>query len=212
MFVIAIANMKGGCGKTTIATHLAARLARLGAAPTLLDLDRQGAASEWAQRRPSGLPAIRARRGDLDDLELPKDAPCVVIDVPAGPRRKGLEAVVKAADLLLVPVTASAFDLDGTRRFLEVALELKPVRKGRRPLALVANRLRARAPDLAAFEAALAALGPPVVAHLADSQHYVNAAQSGVTVFDLPAWRVKDRLAEWAPLAALVDDHRAEQG
>lgn len=206
MFVVAVANSKGGCGKTTIATHLAARFARQGFVTTLLDLDRQGAAIEWVRRRSDRLPEIRAMSAEADDFTVPRGSPYVVIDVPAGPRRKELDAVIKAADLLVVPVQASLFDQDGTRYFLELAAECKQVRKGRMPIALVANRVRAKAVGNAQFEAFLAGLGHPVVTRLSDSPHYPNAARTGVTLFDQPEARVRARLAEWSPLLAMVNE------
>lgn len=206
MFVVAVANAKGGCGKTTVATHLAARCARFGFRTTLVDLDRQRAAYGWVQRRPPGLPPIRALAAEADDFELPRDSAYVVIDLPAGPKRKGLEAVVKVADLLLVPVLGSAFDQDGTSHFLAQVRELKAVRKGRLAVGLLPNRVRPRAPGLAEFDRFLAGLGYPVVTRLADSPLYVRAAETGITLFDQPEWRVRPRLAEWSPLVHFIHE------
>lgn len=44
MKTIAVLNAKGGCGKTTLSTHLAVALSRSGVATTLADLDRQKSA------------------------------------------------------------------------------------------------------------------------------------------------------------------------
>ena len=49
--VVLVANSKGGCGKTTLATNLAAYFAHSGQAVTLLDLDPQQSATQWVRLR-----------------------------------------------------------------------------------------------------------------------------------------------------------------
>ena len=55
-----IANPKGGCGKTTLATNLAGYFARQGHRVMLGDIDRQQSSREWLKLRPQGLPPIRS--------------------------------------------------------------------------------------------------------------------------------------------------------
>jgi chromosome partitioning protein len=50
---IVILNPKGGCGKSTIATNIAASYARQGSPPTIMDYDPQGSTMGWLDRRPS---------------------------------------------------------------------------------------------------------------------------------------------------------------
>ncbi|HEY1338823.1 MAG TPA: ParA family protein, partial [Bryobacteraceae bacterium] len=45
--VIAVLNLKGGCGKSTISVNLACELAANGDSVLLLDNDSQGTASHW---------------------------------------------------------------------------------------------------------------------------------------------------------------------
>ena len=63
MKVIAVLNQKGGSGKTTIATHLAAHSALQGKRTVLADADPQGSATRWAERR-----------AELESAVLPIDA------------------------------------------------------------------------------------------------------------------------------------------
>lgn len=206
MFILAVVNLKGGCGKTTISTHLAARFAAQGYRSLLGDLDRQQSAIQWVERRPAKLAMIESVALDIDAMTLPFGEGRMVIDVPAGMKRKALEVVVRAADALVVPLLPSAFDQGGTERFLQVVKEFKPVRKGRRPVAIVGNRIRAKSVATRQMDAFLEGLEFPAVARLSDAQHYVGAAASGVTLFDLPPTKGKTLRAEWEPLLAFLDE------
>ena len=55
---IVILNPKGGCGKSTLATNLAACYAQRGMATAIMDFDPQGSTTAWLNRRPADLPTI----------------------------------------------------------------------------------------------------------------------------------------------------------
>ena len=59
MMIVLVANTKGGCGKTTVATHLAAALACHGHRTALADADRQRSSLGWARLRPGTAAPIR---------------------------------------------------------------------------------------------------------------------------------------------------------
>ena len=58
MHRIVVANAKGGCGKTTIATNLAAYFAMRQQATVLFDHDPQGSGLAWLKLRNPELPPI----------------------------------------------------------------------------------------------------------------------------------------------------------
>jgi chromosome partitioning protein len=56
-------NPKGGSGKSTIATNLAAYYASKGLNTALMDTDPQGSGMRWLKLRPRNLPPIAAING-----------------------------------------------------------------------------------------------------------------------------------------------------
>jgi chromosome partitioning protein len=82
MISILVANTKGGCGKTTSATHLAAAFAADGRRTALADADRQRSSLAWARLRP-GTTAPIAALDWVDDLAAPpRGTERLVIEVP----------------------------------------------------------------------------------------------------------------------------------
>lgn len=143
--VIALLNQKGGAGKTTIATHLAGELAMHGKAVTLLDADPQGSALDWAQRRlqsgGSRLYGVFGLARDSLHREVPgiaQQSDCVVIDGP--PRVAALaRSALLAADLVLIPVQPSAYDVWATQEMVTLITEARVFRPELRA-AFVVNR------------------------------------------------------------------------
>jgi len=115
---IAILGQKGGSGKTTIATALAVRAAQDGHSVALFDLDPQGSATRWAERREGENPAVVSCQIFMLEKMLAKaeegGADFAFIDTPGKIEQAAIEAA-KVADLALIPVRATAFDLDALK-------------------------------------------------------------------------------------------------
>lgn len=115
--IVALLNQKGGVGKTTLATHLAGELATASTRVTVIDADPQGSALDWSQRRAeNGLPRLFGVIGlprETLHVEVPdiaRGADHVVIDGP--PRVTALaRSAILAADLVLIPVQPSPYDV-----------------------------------------------------------------------------------------------------
>ncbi len=74
MRVLAVANAKGGVGKTTAAVNVSAALALAGHTVGLLDLDPQGSATDWLGGPPGGsVLASALKDGDLSGAFAPCD-------------------------------------------------------------------------------------------------------------------------------------------
>lgn len=199
MTVIVIANPKGGVGKSTLATNLAGALARDGQAVMLGDVDRQQSSRQWLAMRPTHLPPIRGWEVDPHDMARPpKGTTHVVLDTPAGLHGKRLDAVLRIAHKLLVPLQPSLFDIQATHAFLAALRAHK--RAADIQLGLVAMRVREHTIANDQLHQYLATLNVPVVAWLRDTQNYVQLAARGLTLWDVAPSRVERDCAQWASL------------
>jgi chromosome partitioning protein len=204
MQVIAVANTKGGCGKTTVATNLAAYFAGSGHKCLLGDLDPQRSASKWLKRRPDSAAVIDSMAIGKDGFKLPKDADTVIVDCVAAMGRAVVKDVVQQADVVVVPVLPSAFDEQATKRFVKVLEDLKPIRKNKRSVLFVGNRTRSRTRSALHLTDFLHDLRFPLVTSLRDTQQYVNAAAEGLGLFDYRSARVRPYQEEWEPLLSAI--------
>lgn len=202
-----IANPKGGVGKSTLATNLAGWLAKSGQRPMLGDIDRQQSAREWLRIRSPALPHIAA--WDIQPGEParpPKDVTHVVLDTPAGLHGKKLAQILRQIDRIIIPLAPSLFDILATRNFLDELLEEKRVKKHRVEIAVVGMRVDARTRAAGELERFLVNTGLPVIAHLRDTQNYVQAAAHGLTIFDLPASRAAQDWEQWGPILRWIGE------
>ena len=108
-----ILNPKGGCGKSTLVTNLAARYAQYGTTPTIMDYDPQGSSMAWLGRRSGdhfkihGIaackPSMHATRSW--QLRVPSNTINLLVDSPASISHDDLRRLTSDATNLLVPVS-----------------------------------------------------------------------------------------------------------
>ncbi|HAU28550.1 MAG TPA: chromosome partitioning protein ParA [Rhodospirillaceae bacterium] len=207
MISILVGNTKGGCGKTTMATNLAVAMASAGRQVLLADADKQHSSLLWAARRPSHLAAIATcswSRGEA--LKVPRGVDRLIMDAPAAMRRGQIEELVDMADIIVIPVLPSVFDEDGSRQFLKKLSDIKAVRRNRKILALVGNRVRANTRAAARLDLFLNGAGLNVLTRLRDSQLYSEVANVGLGLFDLKDKRTEVFRADWEPLLSYIED------
>jgi len=201
---ILIANSKGGCGKTTLATNLAGYFASQGYRVALDDLDRQRSSSNWLQRRPTVLPTIHSYNS-YSKQYLPKPE-WIITDSPAGFRDDKLSDAVKQADCIIVPIQPSTFDIVATSDFLDVLAREKPIRKHKTFVALVGMRVNVRANATASLTDFMQDTGLPILTYLRNSQVYATGAELGVSIFDLRPSYVAQDVEQWTPLLEWIKE------
>lgn len=201
--VIAVAQQKGGAGKTTIAVNLAVAFHKQGARVALLDTDPQGSLGRWFMAR-------RARLGEAgmefstssawgvsyECEKLKRDVDFVIVDTP--PKVDAdLRPALREADLILIPVASSHVDLWATEGVLDLA------RRERKRATVVLNRAKAgtRLADEVA-EAATALEAELADARLANRVVYAETLGEGLGVLESP--RRGPAVAEIEALAAEV--------
>jgi len=200
-----VANPKGGSGKSTVATNLAAWMARQGCHVMLGDIDRQQSSREWLRLRSPGLPRIDGWQIDADrPARPPTGTTHAVLDTPAGLHGKKLAKVLKVVERVIVPLQPSIFDILATRQFLDVLMAEKEIRKQHAFVAVVGMRVDTRTRAAAELERFMDSVGLPVLACLRDTQNYVQAAAHGLSVFDLSASRAAQDWQQWRPILEWV--------
>lgn len=118
--IVAVLGEKGGTGKTTLATNLAGMRASAGQGRDVLlvDADRQGSASYWAEKRSDRHPQVRAVQsvqkfgeGLMRTVrDLARRYADLLIDAGTGDSRE-VESALRVADLAIIPVQPAGLDV-----------------------------------------------------------------------------------------------------
>jgi chromosome partitioning protein len=111
--VVAVLNMKGGTGKSTVATNLARGLQRHGEA-CIVDADPQGTALRWGNAQPedADMPPVVSAGLPLDD-RIPSVAEgwdFTVVDGAAKAKDRTRQCA-EVADAVLIPIRPSGADI-----------------------------------------------------------------------------------------------------
>ena len=151
--VIAVANQKGGCGKTTVAMNLAGVLAGEGGMKILLmDADPQASAQQWAMRSGDKGVGFEVMTHPHEDIHRKvrdmssKDYDVVIIDCPPGASQSSTgkdsqtsisRMAILAADLVLVPVRPSMLDYLASHQLLPLLKDVGTLKENQKVLVVV---------------------------------------------------------------------------
>lgn len=202
---ILVINAKGGVGKSTLTSNLASYYAVQGYRTALFDFDRQMSGVRWLERRPSEAAKITGVTGwnlrDLDAFDR------VVMDPPAQIYNKDMSILVARSDVVIVPVLPSPIDMHAAADFIGHLLIEGKVQYSKKPVCVVANRVRTNTLMYDQLKKFLNSLSIPFVATLRDSQNYSHASMKGIGIFEMNREIVAQDLRHWRGLIEWIDGH-----
>ncbi len=184
--IIAVINQKGGTGKTTLALNLAAGLARRGSTH-LVDADPQRSITQWVGMGGgnSGLPGVAQLGGNATAVlrKLARSHRYVVVDCPPTVQGEAIAAIMRVAQLALIPVLPSPIDLWASVDMAVAVKEAKQLNPGL-CACLVLNQMESRNALSRDMREAVAEFDVPVLAAgMQRRAAYRSAAVEGLSVY-----------------------------
>ena len=185
--IIAVLNQKGGAGKTTLSTNLARALQQGGDKVLLVDSDPQGSARDWnAAGNGELLPVIGLDRPTLaKDIQAIRDNQDWII-IDGAPQIAELAvAAIKCADLILIPVQPSPYDVWACEDLVDIIKTRQEVTNGKPKAAFIISRVIKNTQLSKEIGEALKGYGLPVFKNFTSQRViYPKSAATGSTVLD----------------------------
>lgn len=163
--IIAVANGKGGVGKSTTSVHLAGWLHDQGHRVLLADCDAQQSSSQWMEEANPDIQTLQFEKPDdiLDTLqEHAREFDYVVADGP-GSNSETSRALLMVADLAVLPCKASMLEVRALAEATKILLQARKIRRGPPPATIILNMVQPRYKLAAEMKKAAAALRLPIV-------------------------------------------------
>jgi chromosome partitioning protein len=184
MKTMAFLSQKGGSGKTTLAVHTAVAAHEDGERVVIVDTDIQRSATTWREARQAEAPQVApVAAAELDAVMMAArhDAMTLCIVDTAPHAAPDAARVVRAVDLVVIPVRPTAFDLAAVGSAVEI------VKAGTARAVFVLSACPFRSPEIAETRAVLASYGLPVApVEVTDRRAFARAVATGraVTEFE----------------------------
>ncbi|MBV8811089.1 MAG: ParA family protein [Acidobacteriaceae bacterium] len=182
--IVALANLKGGAGKSTTTINLAVAAEQQGIPTAIIDIDpEQQASARWkdgrSAPRPEVLSAVHTRLPQ-SVMDAQRTASLILIDCPALVPAITAEAV-KIADLVLIPCRTTVQDL----QFLPTTIDIAADKQ--KPAVILLNAVEAQLKETEQARAFINSKGfalAPLSLSKAVAYHRSITAGLGVTEFE----------------------------
>lgn len=187
--IIAVLNQKGGSGKTTLSTNLASALQMKGKSVLLVDADPQGSARDWAEAAENQKVTVIGmdRPGLLkSDIKLiSKNYDVTVVD--GAPQMKEIAAAaITSADIVLIPVQPSPYDIWAAAELVETVKERQAIADGQPMTYFVVSRVIKNTKLGAEISEAIESYElPQLISMTTQRQIYARSAIDGLSVIDM---------------------------
>jgi chromosome partitioning protein len=184
--IIALAQRKGGVGKTTLAVNLAGELCRRGFDVGLVDADPQRSACLWGEPGHLSFDVHELSLGEsiAQWAQIVRDLPHTHVVMDCAPHDRILGAACALASVVLVPCTPSGLDLEAAAQTLAI---VNAVRHRRRPdlnVILTPNRVDSRTLEGRQLMAEMASFAEPVGPAVGSRASFVRAFSAGLAICD----------------------------
>tara|TARA_E500000178_G_scaffold160068_1_gene159831 strand:+ start:1174 stop:1932 length:759 start_codon:yes stop_codon:yes gene_type:complete len=212
---ILVVNSKGGCGKTTVATNLAAAYANDGKKVALFDCDRQASAQHWVGARGLDLPSIdlyqRPEPAQIDQGAMGQYDTCVFDSGPGISTQPSLhaefESLLRLSDVIVVPMLSSAWDIQAGEHFVTQLMTQRVWRAAPKPIAVVGNRVNGNLAGQQKLQHFLSCLDVPAVSQFRESPVYAEAGDSGQGIVEMKRNRAaRKEFKAWHTLLGWIDE------
>jgi len=195
---IAFLAQKGGSGKTTLAVHTAVAATEAGESVVVIDTDPQKSATVWGDARSQEAPIVAtAAASELGRvLEAADQERMTLAIVDTAPHAApDATRIVRAVDLVAIPVRPIAFDIAAVGSAVDI-VKAAGVRA-----VFVLSACPFRSPEIAETRTVLAEYGLPIApVEIIDRRAFARAVATGraVTEFESDGKAATEIRALWA--------------